>query len=530
MEKKSFFLALSGYILFIVLNIVFKQAYLGTNDDVYLQNFLLHGDNRTYIMSFALSSLLAKLYSNFPDIQWFSICMTMTLTLIAAVLSLFIAQIRHNGLRLLLFILGLVYLRFLITNISVTTITVTFVALAVPFVRNHHKLFWLLILTASLFRFNIILGLLPLVILPYLIFYKKEEFNKKDLPVLIPLWFLLLVNLMSNSFYDRQYREWLQFRDAHQYFIDLHGKGDLRNFTDNEKRILMSWMIQDEDILPSQKVIDAAGNRYLVMFDNLKRLTLRKIASILYHNKILLILLLLSLLLLLNKDMNRQNRLFLILFIIGFFTLIFVRNVERVTIPLILIWFSIITMILLEKQNTGLLKLLFGGAIAVFLIDLPLYNRLHTTKHLEWEAEKMKLMERKPLLYETAIYFPTNYTPEYIWSTILQNRLFEEKEWFTRYILPADWVSRHLLFYKLHNISHNGIKRKYKNFHDFLVSPGTAFIGGKEINKKFNEVILSEYDKKFLENTKCRHEVRIIAESENYAISKVFIICSNSVK
>lgn len=527
MEKRRFFLVFGSYILFILIHIGFGQAYLGTNDDVYLQTFLYHGDNRTYIMSFPLSTLLAKLYTYFPDAQWFSICMTLTLILIAAVISLFITRIRHSGLKLLLYVLGLVYLRFLVTNISVTAITVTFVALAIPFIRERHKLFWLLILTASLFRFNIILGLLPLIALPYLIFLQKESFEKKGLPALILLWSLLLATLMSNRFYDPQYREWLQFRNAHQYFIDLHGKGHLENFTENEKRILRSWMIQDENILPSKKVIEAADNRYLVMFDNFKKLTPGKIASILYHNKILLILLFLSFWLLAEKKTGRKKKILLTFFILGFFALLFVRNVERVTIPAALMWMTVVTLILLELNRFNRLKFLFGGAIVAFLIDLPLYNSLHTPRHLAWEAEKLELMRRNPLLYETAIYFPTNYTPEYIWSTILHNRLFEEQKWFTRYILPADWVSRHPLFYKLHDISHGDERRKYKNFHDYLISPQTAFIGGKEINEKFNKVLLSEYDKKFLKDTKCHHEIRFLDTSENYAISQVFLVCND---
>lgn len=46
------------------------------------------------------------------------------------------------------------------------------------------------------------------------------------------------------------------------------------------------------------------------------------------------------------------------------------------------------------------------------------------------------------------------------------NPLFNEKIWISTNdgFLPSDWVSRHPFFYKMLNISHYGIKRKYKNY------------------------------------------------------------------
>ncbi|WP_286336529.1 hypothetical protein [Hydrogenimonas cancrithermarum] len=479
-------------------------------------------------MSFPLSTLLAKLYSVFPTVQWFSLCMVSTLILISIVYAFYIVRIKNASLKFLLFVLGLIYLRFLVTNVSVTTLTITIIALAIPLIKNHHRLFWFFIVAASLFRFNIVLGLAPIMLIPYLIFFRKENFGKKELPVLFILWSLLIMNLMWNKFYDQAYQNWLEFRNSHQYFIDFHGRGNLENLTESEKHLLRTWVIQDEDLLPSKKVIEAAGNKYIILFDNLMHISIRKVTSIVYHNKIISLLLFFSILLFLEREVSWRKKFLLFFFIISFIALLLVRNVERVTIPTSLIWFIMLSMLFLERRKLNRLKLLFASGIVVFCIDLPIYNTIHSEKHLAWAREKNNLMQEKNFMYETAIYFPTDYTPEYLWSTILQNRLFDEDHWFIKNILPADWVSCHPLFYKLHDISHDEVQRRYKNYHEYLLSPDTAFIGGKKLNESITPIILSEYDKKFLKNTNCHHTVKIVKESEHFGISQIVVVCTDN--
>ena len=125
--------------------------------------------------------------------------------------------------------------------------------------------------------------------------------------------------------------------------------------------------------------------------------------------------------------------------------------------------------------------------------------------------------------------FPTLYSVEQI-HIFQTNFLFHEKEWLKinkSEILPNNWISKHKYFYETHDISHNGIKRKFNNYHEFLIDKNTGFFGGKELQRAKDALyFLNIYDKHYLgDRPECRHTVYVVAESENFAITQIRVDC-----
>ena len=121
---------------------------------------------------------------------------------------------------------------------------------------------------------------------------------------------------------------------------------------------------------------------------------------------------------------------------------------------------------------------------------------------------------------------------EHLIETIMQNHLFDEKNWIDYYddLLLQGWFSRVPLVYKQHNVSFNGIKRKYPHYHDWLLDPKSGFLGStgesRHIRPFLSKNLMKMYDKKF-PNKSCKHVAVLIDQTKHFIIHRVVQICAD---
>ncbi len=519
-KRGRFFGSVLFFTLLSIAVIVSGQSYLGTVDDPYLMDFLSHGENRTLIMSYPLSTVVAWLYQTFPDVQWLSWIYFLYLEAAILLYSGYIANIEERTVRRLMLGTGAVVLLFSLMNITITLLTLLLIVLAMPLVKRDQIAFWCVVLAASLLRDTIVVSVLPLLAVAYLFFFDRSYFTKGRIAAVSLLVLLTVLNILSPKM-DKEYQSWLDFYHARVYFTDLHGVDERGVMNEAENLIAKSWFPQDEALLPTEKIIEAAGSEFDVILFRLTHMKLRMIASRLYHHKVLFLLLFLTGYLLFKQERSWYKRGVYLLFVIGFFTLFFIRDVDRVTYPLIFLWMALLTKDFLAFKSYRELKILYAGAIVAFLIDLPLYNREHRAPDWKYRDELVSLMEKHDLRYEPALGFPMTVSGEMV-AAMSQNRLFAEKTWISNYVIPAGWMSRHPYYYRSHNISGYGIKRAYDDYHDYLLHGKAAFIGSKTANPKMTKSVLAMYDKIF----GCCHRVVTVDESDHFRIVRVEKVAS----
>ncbi|BBG65173.1 hypothetical protein NNO_0470 [Hydrogenimonas sp.] len=512
------------YSLFSVVLIKLDLSYLGTVDDPFIREFVYNGENRTLIMSYPLSTLLAYLYRMFPEVQWLSWTYFVYMEIIIAIYSFYISRMEDIAVRASMFLFGLIVLLFAWQNITVTLLTLLLIVLAMPLVKRHQILFWTLFLLASLLRDTIIVFVLPLIAVGYAIFFDKNYFSKKRFFAVLFLVAAVLATILSPRF-DTEYQKWLSFNFAKGYFKDLHGK-DVKNIlTDDEKLIANSWYAQDESLLASEKIIAAAGSQLDLVLHRLTHLEPRQILSKLYHHKILIILLLATFYLLFYTQMSKTKKVLYAVYIVGFFTLFFIRDVNRVTYPLIFLWIIFLVTDLWKLKKRREICGVFFTASLLLALDLPIYNQQHKKQKLGYEKELVSLMKKHDLMYEPGLGFPLRINSFFV-DAVSQNRLFDENHWISNYILPAGWMCRHPYFYRSHNITWDK-KRKYSSYYDFLIGEESAFIGSKERDEVKNARILGMYDRLYGKNGECVHKIKIIDESQHFSVVKVERVCSS---
>ena len=495
--------------------VVSGYSYLGTVDDPYLMDFLAHGENRTLIMSYPLSTVVTWLYQYFPNIQWLSWIYFLYLEAAVLLYSAYVAHVEDRTVRWLMLGMGGVVLLFASMNVTITLLTLLLVVLAIPLARNHQIAFWFVVLIASLLRETIVVSVLPLLAAAYLLSFKRGYFTKRRIATVSLLVLLTVLNILSPKM-DEEYQSWLDFYHARVYFTDLHGV-DKRGVMNEEERVVAkSWFPQDERLLSTHKIIRAAGSEFDVVLYRLTHMKLWTVASRLYHHKVLLLLLLLTAYLLLKLERSWYKRGVWFLFVAGFFTLFFIRDVDRVTYPLIFLWMALLTMEFLNNRRYSELKILYAGAIFALLVDLPIYNREHRASDWKYRNELVSLMQKHDLHYEPALGFPMAVSGEMV-AAMSQNRLFDEKEWISNYIIPAGWMSRHPYYYRSHDISGYGVERRYDDFHDYLLHGKAAFVGSKTMNPKMTEMVLGMYDEIY----GCCHRVVTVDFSEHFLVVRV---------
>ena len=500
-------------------------TFLGSNDGLNLLTFLVDGESRTLIMSYPLSILISTLYDKVPHVQWYSITIFMYMSVISVLFSIYITKLKDKHLQIILILLSTVILIHAWLGITITLMTLLLIVLAVPLIRDHQIAFWSLILLASFLRINMMVSLLPLLGIIYLLLFNKESLTIKKVITILILLSAVLFNNFSPSL-DHDYKEWLQYTKARAYFIDLNGIDKKDILSEDEKIISYTWWVQDEVLLPTEKVIQSSGSSINAITDRVTNLNIKDILGIFYRHKLFIFLVLLTIYIVFKEQKNRDRILYL-LFSIGLLTLPIIRDVDRVTFPLVFLWSILIFLKLLKEQKITLLKSFLLIAALVLLVELPVSRVIHYQDRENFKNEFLDLANKHPMKYEIPYSFPRDYDSN-LGKVLNQNHFFNEHQWISVYndkLLLPSWIIRHPYFYKSYDISTKDEKRKYKTYYEFLMDENTGFIGSKRSNSLTNSTILKMYNKYYSVKKNCCHTVKIIDESEHFSITQIIEKC-----
>lgn len=312
-------------------------------------------------MSYPLSIVLSFLYKVIPNVEWYSLTVFFYMSLISLLFSFYISQLNNTFLKILSTLVVTLILVHVWLQVSVTIVTLLLIAASLPLIRHHQIIFWIMILLASFLRTGIIFSLSPLFVLVYFLLVDKKYFTQKRVLIILTLIGAILLNYISPTF-NKEYKEWIQYNKARAYFVDLRGK-QTSNILNKEEEFLASlWWAQDRSLLPSKKVIEAAGSASGIALEKLSDFmkSPQLIVSFLSkkeHKYKLLMLLTLLTLYLLFIERSIFSKLLYLLFIFGFFVLIIVRDYDRATFPLIILWGVLVTLQLLENKKIILLSI-----------------------------------------------------------------------------------------------------------------------------------------------------------------------------
>ncbi len=514
------FLNLSGY------------TFLGIQSDIQLQSTLSAGEPRNHMMSYPFSIFVSMLYTNVPGVPWYSIIMVLSIILISFMMALYVAKADYGKyVKFLLLALFTALLIFMLFETTITLLTLLLVVFAIPLITSYQSFFWFLLFLASFLRENIIISILPLVILSYMIRIKKISFSKKN--ILLAFFFIALIvgNHLSVSL-DKEYKEWLDFDKSRMYFTDFGGLDKHQILTNDEFQLARSWWICDLDLYPVEKIPQAAGSILDVVQEKVSRPNFfLNLAARIYHNKFLALLLLLTAYIV-YLEKNNLRRGYYILFVIGFLTLFMVKDTQRTTFPLLMMWSVLLFFELSEKRKDSLAKGLLTVLLLFVMIQIPWIKVIHYKQNEQMVSEFKDCMNRNSMQLE----MPVGFTASWKLSTtaLMQNHLFQEKDWIEYHhdLLLSGWFTTHPFFFKQHNISFKNIKRKYDSYYEYLLDSNTGIIGdlkGKtHVNPFLSDNLLRMYDEKFAKGSGCYHKIKIVDQSEHFAIRQIVKVCDKN--
>ena len=519
------FLFFTSIILFLTLS---GYTFLGIQDEVQLQSTLSAGDPKNYMMSYPLSVFVSFLYTKASGIPWYSILMLLYISLISLLMTLYIVKLDYNKyLKYFLLLLFTLLLIFILFDISITLLTFLLIVFSVPLIPNNQFFFWFLLYLASFLRVEIILSLLPLFILTYMIFMKKTFFTSKNIFIILLFAVAILTNHYSSSM-NKEYKEWLQFTKDRLYFTDLDGPDKNHILTDDEYQLARSWWICDLELYPVDKIPQAAGSTIdVVTYRIFSKNSILKLLRKIYHNKILIILILLTAYIVFLEK-NNFRRSYLLLFMLAFFALLLVRDAQRTTFPIVILW-SMILFLEYYKRNKIIL-------LNSFLLSISIYIIIETPwrKVIDYQQNEQLVKEFKDLAHRNnmKLEIPSGFTSSYelIVTVLKQNHLLQEKKWvdYNNYLLLSGWFTMHPLCLKQHDISFKKTKRKYNTYYEYLLDSKTGIIGSKNtthINPFLSNNLLRMYDEKFTQGTDCLHKVKVVDQSNHFIINQIVKVC-----
>ena len=214
--------------------------------------------------------------------------------------------------------------------------------------------------------------------------------------------------------------------------------------------------------------------------------------------------------------------------------LLITRDVERVTVPLIMLWAYVVFESLKSYRVISTIFLFLFTYIFYYYASGQLGYR-YFKENTALQKEARKLIEKSNKICEATYNYPTAFTNE-VNTVFKANYLFHENNWLqlnNKEILPTGWLSRNDFFYKTHNISDKYTTRKYHNYYEYLIDDKTAFFGSKLLvpDKSFKVYLLGAYDKLYLKDQpNCKHKTFIVNESEHFAISQIRVDCNATKK
>ncbi len=518
-----------AFVLMALCYIFFHLAAFSTNDDWMLQNLLkAKGIYGTLIMSYPLSYSMSKLYDILPTVQWYSWLMTSLLIFYSYLMSLYISRADNWTQKIFLFIASALLLTYMWFHLSITAITILTMIVALGFVKVDLRYSFAFVFLASLLRIEMLYYFLPFYIIGLLVLRGTWKLKTREAYALV-----LLIALIISSVYlqrqDTRYTQWLSFNKARAMSNDLQ-RVDTKNILSQEQKILLQagW-VQDEKLLPLKKVLEASPSLVEVLWDDLGGFDYSNFLH--YRLNLWFILLFVSSIYLMSGYRKNKMVFLMLLFVFGVMALIIIRDVDRVTVPLFVLW----ALIIYESIDRN--KIIKNSFIVVFTVLFAYYSS-PGLKYRDYQAnialksEARKLIADSGIASEPAINFPTYLTLNMV-AVFSNNFLFREKDWLRideSEILPNAWLLRHEYFYKTHSITVNGIKRKHIDYHSFLIDEKTGFFGGKELlNNEGSDFLLRLYDREYLaDKPECRHAARIVSSSSHFAISQIVIVCSDS--
>ena len=522
------------FVLVSILYIVNGYATLATGDDWALRSMLLDkGIYGTLIMSYPLSYVMSHLYDYFPSFPWYSTLLSLVMGINFYLISQYIAKRESFVQKIILLILSLLWMTFLWFNMSITVLTVTTMVIAAGLIHINLRLSFLIVFIASLLRTDMVIILMPYYLLSYFILRDKLSCNKKEL-----LASILIILLIASSLFiqkqDKPYTEWQAFNKARSAMADtgiVNIKPDF--FSPVELFCTQAGWFQDPQLLPTEKMITTTPSLIDVGLYILPHVNFIRFLKTYKFKHWIWLLLVTSLFVMILNRKNRKS-IFLLFFILGIFALMIIRDVDRVTMPLLMLWAYLLFESLKSYKKINIVFIfIFTSLFFYYISDQLGYRYFKEISSAQKEARQ--LIKSSGKVCEVSINYPTNSNAEL--STIfLYNYLFHEDLWLKineKEILPTGWLSRHPFFYKTHHMSDASIKREYDTYYDYLMAEHTGFIGGKMLvnYEGFNMYLLGTYDKLYLKDKPhCKHKAFIVAESEHFTISQIRVDCNTTNK
>jgi len=521
-EHLKYFLTLSVLPLFFyTLGIII----LSLNDDFIIWQMLINGESRVLILSYPLSQLLVILYKTFSSISWYSLLLISILSINMWFMSKYLAEYTKNytkSIVILFMIINAIYW----LSISMTLVTFSLITTSILFIRNDFKFFILLLTLATFLRNDFFITLLPIIILPFIIFY-RFPLTKKHLISIVLFCILLSINYTFPRT-NQQYTEWLSFNSTRAYFADLKMKvNDPKNkLTEAQEEVLnFGWYMNDETLLPTSTVKEFSGS---TLQATIEQFSLHHLP----HRAIILVIFISFIYIGIQRKKYFVLYLALFLFIIA---IISIRDVERTTLPLLFL----LIMVLIESGQIVKVKpffiIIFSFMIIAFAVKITPYiknNLFAVEQNLILQKEFINLVNNSNLSYEVSLEFPFSMVaPNQI---MIANKLLDEKHWIhfsKHHILISGWLVRHPYFYQTHHISNKNHYRKYNTYYEFLTAPSTVFIGGKEstATTAHYKAILKAYDEKYNSKRKnCSHAITLVKTTTNFTLSKFSNQCKKS--
>ncbi len=517
-----------------ILYIANGYASLATNDDWALRGMLVaKGIYGTLIMSYPLSYVISHLYDIFPTFQWYSVVLTLVMGLNFYFISIYIAKNDSYIQKAILFILALLWMTFLWFNMSITILTLTTMITAVGLIKRNLLLSFAFIFLAALLRTDIMLISMPYYVVSFFILREQWSIGKKEI-----LGLFLLISLVATSLFvqkqDHFYNEWLSFNKARASIVDM-GMMDVKKdyFSKEEMFCIQAGWWQDSDLLPSDKIVATTPKLSAILQRNIQKIHLIDFVKSYKFKHWLWLLLTVSIVLMLLQ-LRSKKTLFIPILALGVILLLITRDVERVTVPLIMLWAYVLFESFKSYRIPNTIFLALFTYIFYYYSSGQLgYRYFKESTLLQNEAHQLIAKSNK--VCESSINFPTGFSNE-VNMIFKANYLFHENNWLqlnNKEILPSGWLSRNKFFYMTHNISDTETQRKYSNYHEYLIDNNTAFFGSKMLipDKSFKVYLLGAYDKLYLKDKpNCKHKTFIINESKHFAISQIRIDCNATNK
>jgi len=535
MYKKYFSEHIFYFTIFTILSVLYilnGYASLILNDDWALRGMLgAKGIYGTLIMSYPLSYVMSHLYDFFPSFSWYSSLLTLVMALNFYLIAHYIAKLDSYIQKTILFIFMLMWLTFLWFNMSITTLTVTTMISAIGLIRKNLILSFIFIFLASLLRIDIMLIFIPYYAVSYFILRDHLVMKKREIFTLLTLILLVTSSLVIQN-KDHQYIDWLAFNKARSAIVDM-GVANIEkdSLSSSEVFCIRASYWQDPELFSSKKLISLSPSLVDIFKAKIQNIHLHDLLFTYKFKHWVWLLLVISLIIVLINIKNRRV-LFIPLLVAGVVLLLFVRDVDRVSVPLFVLW----AYVLFESlRSYRIINIIF---LAIFTYTFYFYasgqfGYRYFDENTALQKEARQLIKKSNKVCEVSIVYPTALSNE-VTTVFSTNYLFHEKSWIQmndKEILPGGWLSRNKHFYQAHHISDPYTKRKYETYHAYLVDDKTAFFGSKILvhNVYFKNKLLKTYDKLYLKDKpNCKHKILMLDTSEHFGISQIRIDCNGT--